>query len=838
MDRLTYISLFSSAGVGCFGFQQERFSCIATNEIIERRLAVQRFNHKCKYESGYIAGDITLPTTQKAIIAEIGKWEKSEQTRGVDVLIATPPCQGMSVANHKKKTDEIHRNSLVTESIKLIQKISPKFFILENVSAFLKTTCTDIDGIDRPIKDAIERNLSDNYSICSRIINFKDYGVGSSRTRTVVIGVRKDLADTVSPIELFPDISQEKTLRKMIGHLKPLKNWGEIDEQDIYHAFRIYPKHMRSWISDIAEGQSAFDNSDPSKIPHKVIDGQIVVNQRKNGDKYKRQYWDKVGPCIHTRNDQLASQNTIHPTDDRVFSIRELMLLMTIPKEFAWSDVPFATLNDLSNTEKRTYLKREEMKIRQSIGEAVPTVIFRAIAHKISSYLRTKPLKKKEISAEIEAHSLSVSKNLITYIHTNPLNLGVATLGRIAELANAQRIANAAYFTNKFLVNEIVKYLPEHDGQNIRILEPSVGVGNFIPLILKKYESCPKITIDVVDIDENVLAVFRQIVMKMDLRSGITINYICDDFLTHQFDEKYDVVIGNPPFAKLSPADPKVALYRKNAHNKKTTNTFAFFIEKACALGDSVALITPKIILNTPEFALTREFLEKRKVNFIIDFGEKGFDGVLVETVCLGIIPNEKPNITCVESTTEKLCLNQRQSYIFDKRYPYWLIYRNEEFDRIAAKLQLGVFEAFRDRQITNTLLKNQGEIRVLKSRNINDNGTEIIDIPEYDAYMDEATAKRLAAYQFKNRVDVYLTPNMTYNPRVMRKPAGVITNGSIAILFLKEPLFPLSDKELLYFSTPEYRSFYKIARNYQTRSLNIDSTSVYFFGRPNFDGA
>ena len=28
------------------------------------------------------------------------------------------------------------------------------------------------------------------------------------------------------------------------------------------------------------------------------------------------------------------------------------------------------------------------------------------------------------------------------------------------------------------------------------------------------------------------------------------------------------------------------------------------------------------------------------------------------------------------------------------------------------------------------------------------------------------------------------------------------------------------------------YRNFYKIARNYQTRSLNIDKPSVFFFGK------
>jgi len=62
---LNYISLFSSAGIGCYGFKLEDFKCIATNEIIERRLQVQRSNNKCKYKTGYIAGDIKEKDTIK-----------------------------------------------------------------------------------------------------------------------------------------------------------------------------------------------------------------------------------------------------------------------------------------------------------------------------------------------------------------------------------------------------------------------------------------------------------------------------------------------------------------------------------------------------------------------------------------------------------------------------------------------------------------------------------------------------------------------------------------------------------------------------------------------------
>lgn len=76
MNKRTYISLFSSAGVGCYGFKLNGFECIATNELLNIRLAVQRANDKCKYESGYICGDITKKEIQDRLFAEIDMWQK------------------------------------------------------------------------------------------------------------------------------------------------------------------------------------------------------------------------------------------------------------------------------------------------------------------------------------------------------------------------------------------------------------------------------------------------------------------------------------------------------------------------------------------------------------------------------------------------------------------------------------------------------------------------------------------------------------------------------------------------------------------------------------------
>ena len=189
MGKRGYVSLFSSAGVGCYGFDLEGFDCIVTSELIERRIKIQKYNNVCSLENGYILGDITDPEINKRITSQISAWKETYNESEVEVLIATPPCQGISVANHKKN-NELKRNSLVVESLRIIRQINPKFFVIENVRGFLGTPCTDVDGANKTIKEAITNNLAGHYNIAHRVMNFKDYGNNSSRTRTVIIGIR------------------------------------------------------------------------------------------------------------------------------------------------------------------------------------------------------------------------------------------------------------------------------------------------------------------------------------------------------------------------------------------------------------------------------------------------------------------------------------------------------------------------------------------------------------------------------------------------------------------------------------------------------------------------
>lgn len=829
---LTYVSLFSCAGVGCYGFRMEGFHCVATNELLPRRLDVQKANHKCEYESGYVPGDITTDEVKQHIYTEIDRWTKKGNDR-VDVVVATPPCQGISVINHKKTSKEINRNSLVVESVEVIKNIRPRFFIFENVMAFQKTLCITPDNRTTPIGDYIREVLGEDYIISGRILNFMNYGSNSSRTRTLMIGVDKKYRNNITPLDLYPDYKPEKTLRDVIYDF-PRLEWGEIDENDFYHAFRTYSHEMRNWIHDLKEGESAFDNEDPLKRPHRVVDGKIVENIRKNRDKYTRQPWDRFVQCVHTRNDQLAAQNTIHPEQDRVYSIRELMTMMTIPQDFQWMEYTLTELNGMSDAEKKKVYKTHEVNIRQCIGEAVPTEIMRQIAAKIKFYLFGKMCDATEVNKIIADKKLTDRNALTEFLKANPLNLDMASLMRITELCNARREKNAAFYTNKFIVNEIMGQLPVFNKETIRILEPSVGAGSFIPFLFKQYANVPNVILDVVDVDEQSLEAFKILLEQIGIPENFTVNCVCHDFLTWTpLGVPYDLAVGNPPFSKLKKHTKEIDACLKENVNQKTNNLAAMFLEKCMRCSDCVALVLNKNILATEEYAATRELLRSVQIDTIIDFGRYGFTGVSIETMCLIIYPKQKPKETSIYSMKYNKRFLRNQDYITDNRFPSFVIYRDEQFDEVAKKLDFNVFTVFRDRQITKavtTATESEDTLWVIKARNINDDGLGITHIDNYDVFLPEEKAESLSVSRFLNDESVYLTPNMTYNPRVIENLPNTIPDGSVAVLIPRKP-FRLTAKQRAFFSTEEYRRFYGIARNLSTQSINVDNNSVFFYG-------
>lgn len=794
----TYISLFSSAGVGCYGFKENNFACIATSELLKSRLDIQRYNHKCKYESGYICGDITKEEIKNQIFNEIKLWQEKENLEDVDVIIATPPCQGMSSANYKKNNEQ-RRNSLVVEAIKIIKEIKPKVFVFENVRAFMKTICTDTDNFDKTIGEAIKENLSSLYNIEYKVINFKDYGVPSSRPRTLVIGTRKD-QDYMSPLNLFPLKEAQITLQEAIGDLISLANPNDFAPNDIYHSFREYDSYMREWIHDLKEGESAFDNPIDKK-PYKLVNGEKILQKSGHlGNKYRRLYWNKPCACVATRNDQLAAMDTIHPQDDRVLSIRELMRVMSIPDSFKWTNEDVTTIKD---KEKRlSFLKKNELNIRRCIGEAVPTKIMFKIAKNIKEML--------DFADYINNNTKRKSNIYIkSYINEN-------------KNTTTEARKSGSFYTPQSVVYDCLKGIDNYNKKELHILEPSVGGGNFIIPIMNKFDQTEVLYLDIVDVNKEVLDDTLRELEKYNFdKNKIIINTYNTDFIDFNFEKNYDYIIGNPPFFKLTTLDRKKY---KDKIEYECNNIFGLFLEKMYRKSNNIIMVLPKIFIMTPEFDSLRKKYEYYNINTIIDYGVNAFKNVFIEILVIHFTTEKKDTIY-IENVRDKEKRTVPQKYIYHDKM--WLIYRNEFFDNYIKKFKLDVFEFFRDRQITNKYLKEKGKYWVLRSKNILDDGT-IIHIKGYDKYIDDIDQFTVSKYINSKTI---LMPNFTYNTRATLMPPDVLVNGSIAILIPKNKKLSIDKIDLSIYATDEFREYYAIVKNKSKFTINIDKNSIYYIG-------
>ncbi|XFE94382.1 DNA (cytosine-5)-methyltransferase 1 [Candidatus Phytoplasma solani] len=252
-------------------------------------------------------------------------------------------------------------------------------------------------------------------------------------------------------------------------------------------------------------------------------------------------------------------------------------------------------------------------------------------------------------------------------------------------------------------------------------------------------------------------------------------------------------------------------------------------------------MIMPKNFLSAPIYDKIREQIKIQSILDIIDFGNKGFEGVSLETINFMVDNKKKTSEINIYDFVHKRNLIQKCNYICDDKLPYWVIYRDSFFDKIYKQMRFDIFEVFRDRQITNAYLtkinekeiENKEYIRVLRSRNISEDGKKIQNIKNYDTYMHNKYIDRFDIIKkIKQKKDVYMVPNMSYKPRIIKRDLEQIANGSIAFLIPKSQKIKLKKEDMEYIAHQDFRNFYQIARNKQKLTLNIDKNSVFWFGK------
>ncbi len=374
-NKIKALSLFANIGVAECYLKEVGIEVCVANEIDSNRAKMYEYLYP---ETEMIIGDITNPHTYQEII-------QSAKASKINLIIATPPCQGMSTAGKKEKNDK--RNYLIQYAVQAVKDLKPQYVLFENVPEQL---ITEIIYKNKTIKipEYLKNELEKDYFFSqNNIVNAADYGVPQLRERAIFLLTKK-----VKDIKWdIPKRNEKKiTMEEAIGSLPSLDpEIYDIPYKEMLSIFPEYekkkaegmkvskwhipPKHVKRQVIAMMHtptGKSAFENEDTFK-PLK-IDGTFVKGYKNT---YKRQNWDTPAYTITMYNRTIGSQNNVHPgrflgtdsnnnktySDARVLTIFEIMKVMSIPEN--WNIPDWATENF----------------IRSVIGEGIPPLLVKKI---------------------------------------------------------------------------------------------------------------------------------------------------------------------------------------------------------------------------------------------------------------------------------------------------------------------------------------------------------------------------------------------------------------------------------------------------------------------------
>lgn len=222
MLKLKAISLFSGCGGSDLALERLGYEVIWANDIwqtacdtYQKNLGNQ--NVKC--------GDI----------------RDFESFPSADLLVGCYPCQGYTQGGKRNwKGDD--RNYLYREFDRVLRKVLPPAFVVENVNGMLFGENQDL------LLNQLIRYRAAGYRVTWAVLNAKDYGVAQNRRRVFLVGIRSDQefeykfpSATHGPGTAKPYVSQKHA----IGSL-PRWPEGQFNTEP-FHWYYLSRKRRYSW---------------------------------------------------------------------------------------------------------------------------------------------------------------------------------------------------------------------------------------------------------------------------------------------------------------------------------------------------------------------------------------------------------------------------------------------------------------------------------------------------------------------------------------------------------------------------------------------------------------
>jgi DNA (cytosine-5)-methyltransferase 1 len=322
---LNFIEVCSGCGGLSSGFINKGFKPIFLNEINKTFCETLETNHP----------------RVKVLNKSMEDLDLEPYINSVDILMGGVPCQSFSQAGKRKGLKD-KRGNLILTFIKMIEKLNPKIFLIENVKG-LKS-----HDKGQTLETIIEKiNDIGTYTTKYKVLNANDYNVPQKRERLIIIGVRNDIQKEYE----YPTPVEYKPILKDVLEDCPTSEGYEYDEKK-FKILDLVPEGG-CWVN----------------LPIEIQKEYMMKSYFSGGGKRgiaKRLDMNKPSLTLLTTPSQKQTERC-HPKETRPLQILEYSRIQTFPDNYIFK-----------GTLPQKYMQ---------IGNAVPVKLAEALADSIKKIL-------------------------------------------------------------------------------------------------------------------------------------------------------------------------------------------------------------------------------------------------------------------------------------------------------------------------------------------------------------------------------------------------------------------------------------------------------------------
>jgi DNA (cytosine-5)-methyltransferase 1 len=326
----------------------------------------------------------------------------------VDVVAGGPPCQGFSIYGRRNKDDA--RNKLYLEYLKVVEELSPKVVLLENVTGIDMPFLMANEQVGKQSKDTVADRIVSKlkilgykttaFSLCA-----SDFGVPQKRKRFFVVAAKTQMDITALfrtsyietlRIEFLKSLSlhptQKVSVSEAISDLeingKSLKVCIDMpNRSEIAYGGPItaYQKLMHKDLPDLTPPNSMRLAKHTSAVVAKFQLIQRLGTPGRNIDDAMKEQLKTVKQRIHLLDSKMPSptvttlpDDLVHYSEPRILTVRELARLQSFPDWFGFSG-PYTTGGARRSKECPRFTQ---------VGNAVPVLLAQFMGRYVSDILK------------------------------------------------------------------------------------------------------------------------------------------------------------------------------------------------------------------------------------------------------------------------------------------------------------------------------------------------------------------------------------------------------------------------------------------------------------------